>query len=53
MNKALVLESQKAVEQSERLKKLFLQATVFILLNSTSSLVGIDFQVFGQEEVSA
>lgn len=52
MNKALVLESQKAIEQSERLKKLSLLATFFIPLSFTSSLFGMNFQVFGQGELS-
>ncbi|KAL8724232.1 MAG: hypothetical protein Q9166_008063 [cf. Caloplaca sp. 2 TL-2023] len=52
MNKALVLESQKAIEQSERLKKLSLLATFFIPLSFTSSLFGMNFRVFGQGDLS-
>ncbi|KAL8675631.1 MAG: hypothetical protein Q9224_007455, partial [Gallowayella concinna] len=52
MNKALILESQKAIEQSERLKKLSLLATFFIPLSFTSSLFGMNFKVFGQGDLS-
>ncbi|KAL8682883.1 MAG: hypothetical protein Q9186_001129 [Xanthomendoza sp. 1 TL-2023] len=52
MNKALILESQKAIEQSERLKKLSLLATFFIPLSFTSSLFGMNFKVFGQGDLN-
>jgi hypothetical protein len=48
MNRAMILESRKAIEQSERTKKLTLLATYFIPLSFTASLFGMNFGVFGQ-----
>ncbi|KAH7323572.1 hypothetical protein BKA65DRAFT_481382 [Rhexocercosporidium sp. MPI-PUGE-AT-0058] len=51
MNKAMVKESKKAVEQTGRLKKLTLLATFFIPLSFSSSIFGMNFKVFGQGEL--
>lgn len=48
MNRAMILESRRAIEQSERLKKLTLLATYFIPLTFTASFFGMNFQLFGQ-----
>ena len=48
MNRSVVLESRKAIEQTDRVKKLTLLATFFIPLSFTASLFGMNFQVFGQ-----
>ncbi len=48
MNRALILESRRAIEQTERMKKLTLLATYFIPLTFTAALFGMNFQVFGQ-----
>ncbi|KAJ9300379.1 hypothetical protein DTO217A2_7959 [Paecilomyces variotii] len=52
MNKATIEESRKAIEQSERLKKLTLLATLFIPLNFTSSLMGMNIDVLVQNAVN-
>ncbi|KAK2825695.1 hypothetical protein FQN49_007459, partial [Arthroderma sp. PD_2] len=51
MNKAAIEESRKAIEQSERLKKLTLLATLFIPLTFTSSLLGMNIDLLGQNAV--
>ena len=51
MNKATIDESRKAIEQSDRLKKLTLLATLFIPLNFTSSLLGMNIDLLGQNAV--
>lgn len=51
MNKATIEESHKAIEQSARLKKLTLLATLFIPLNFCSSLFGMNIDVLGQNKV--
>ena len=51
MNRAMILESRRAIEQSERVKKLTLMATYFIPLTFTSSLFGMNFDVLGQSDV--
>jgi hypothetical protein len=51
MNRAMILESRRAIEQSERMKKLTLLATYFIPLMFTASLFGMNFNVFGQGEL--
>ncbi|EEQ29247.1 conserved hypothetical protein [Microsporum canis CBS 113480] len=51
MNKAAIEESHKAIEQSERLKKLTLLATLFIPLSFTSSLLGMNIDLLGQKAV--
>ena len=48
MNKAMVLESQKAIEQAERVKKLTLLASFFIPLSFTASFFGMNLEIFGQ-----
>lgn len=48
MNKAMVLESHKAIQQAEDLKKLTLLASFFIPLSFVSSVFGMNFQVMGQ-----
>ncbi|KAJ3580212.1 hypothetical protein NPX13_g352 [Xylaria arbuscula] len=48
MNKATIEESRKAIEQSERLKKLTILATLFIPLNFSSSLFGMNIEILGQ-----
>ncbi|TVY55718.1 hypothetical protein LCER1_G002772 [Lachnellula cervina] len=51
MNKATIEESRKAIEQSERLKKLTLLATLFIPLSFSSSLFGMNLDILGQSTV--
>lgn len=51
MNKATVEESRKAIEQSGRLKKLTLLATLFIPLSFSSSLLGMNIDLLGQNAV--
>ena len=51
MNKATIEESRKAIEQSERLKRLTLLATLFIPLTFTSSLMGMNIDLLGQNAV--
>lgn len=51
MNKATIDESRKAIEQSERLKRLTLLATLFIPLNFSSSLFGMNIDLLGQGKV--
>lgn len=51
MNKATIEESRKAIEQSERLKKLTLLATLFIPLTFCSSLLGMNVDLLGQNAV--
>ncbi|KAB8257971.1 hypothetical protein BDV32DRAFT_151784 [Aspergillus pseudonomiae] len=51
MNKATIEESRKAIEQSARLKKLTLLATLFIPLNFSSSLFGMNVDLLGQNAV--
>lgn len=48
MNRAVVAESRKAIEQNERLKRLTLLASFFIPLSFTTSLFGMNFVEFGQ-----
>ena len=43
MNRAIVAESKKAIDQAERLKKLTLLASFFIPLSFTTSLFGTNF----------
>ncbi|EDU49141.1 conserved hypothetical protein [Pyrenophora tritici-repentis Pt-1C-BFP] len=51
MNKATIEESRKAIEQSERLKKLTLLATFFIPLTFSTSLFGMNIDLLGQNGV--
>ncbi|CAG8410499.1 unnamed protein product [Penicillium salamii] len=51
MNKATIEESRKAIEQSERLKRLTLLATLFIPLTFSSSLLGMNIDLLGQNAV--
>jgi hypothetical protein len=51
MNKAAIEESRKAIEQSERLKKLTLLATFFIPLTFSTSLFGMNIDLLGQNGV--
>ncbi|TVY21055.1 hypothetical protein LARI1_G001254 [Lachnellula arida] len=51
MNKVTIEESRKAIEQSERLKKLTLLATLFIPLSFSSSLFGMNLDILGQSTV--
>ncbi|KAJ5555221.1 hypothetical protein N7535_007661 [Penicillium sp. DV-2018c] len=51
MNKATIDESRKAIEQSERVKKLTLLATLFIPLTFSSSLLGMNIDLLGQNAV--
>lgn len=51
MNKATIEESRKAIEQSGRLKKLTLLATLFIPLSFSSSLFGMNIDLLGQSKV--
>jgi hypothetical protein len=51
MNKATIEESRKAIEQSRRLKRLTLLATLFIPLSFSSSLLGMNIDLLGQNAV--
>ncbi|KAL4744599.1 hypothetical protein BDW72DRAFT_208891 [Aspergillus terricola var. indicus] len=51
MNKATIEESRRAIEQSERLKRLTLLATLFIPLTFSSSLLGMNIDLLGQNTV--
>lgn len=51
MNIAAIEESRKAIEQSERLKRLTLLATFFIPLSFCSSLFGMNIDLLGQNTV--
>lgn len=53
MNKATIEESSKAIGQSERLKKLTLLATLFIPLSFSSSLLGMNIDLLGQNAVKS
>ena len=48
MNRAVVAESRKAIDQAEHLKRLTLLATFFIPLSFTTSLFGMNFEELGQ-----
>lgn len=48
MNRAMILESRRAIEQTERMKKLTLMATYFIPLTLAASIFGMNFELFGQ-----
>ena len=48
MNRSVVQESRKAMEQTDRVKKLTILATFFIPLSFTASLFGMNFQELGQ-----
>jgi hypothetical protein len=48
MNRAMILESRRAIEQAERMKTLTLLACYFIPLTFTASLFGMNFQILGQ-----
>jgi CorA-like Mg2+ transporter protein len=49
MNRVMIQESRKAIEQSERVKRLTLLATLFIPLTFSSSLFSMDLELFEQE----
>lgn len=51
MNKATIEESRKAIEQSGRVKKLTILATLFIPLNFSSSLFGMNIDLLQQNAV--
>ncbi|KAJ5715178.1 uncharacterized protein N7483_012359 [Penicillium malachiteum] len=51
MNKATIEESRKAIEQSGRLKRLTLLATLFIPVSFSSSLMGMNIDLLGQNTV--
>lgn len=51
MGKASIEESSKAIEQSQRLKKLTLLATLFIPLGFSTSLFGMNIDLLGQTGV--
>ncbi|GJP96439.1 fungal Zn(2)-Cys(6) binuclear cluster domain family protein [Aspergillus niger] len=53
MNKATIDESRRAIEQSERVKKLTLLATLFIPLSFSSSLLGMNIDLLGQNSVQS
>ncbi|GLA12455.1 hypothetical protein AnigIFM62618_008400 [Aspergillus niger] len=52
MNKATIDESRRAIEQSERVKKLTLLATLFIPLSFSSSLLGMNIDLLGQNSTA-
>ena len=47
MNRAVVAESRKGIEQAERVKRLTVLATIFIPLSFVTSLFGMNFQELG------
>lgn len=51
MNKSTIEESRKAIEQSARVKKLTLLATLFIPVSFTTSLFGMNIDILGQSRV--
>jgi pseudouridine-5'-monophosphatase len=51
MNKPTIEESRKAIEQSVRLTRLTLLATLFIPLSFTSSLLAMNIDFLGQNVV--
>ncbi|KAJ4147069.1 hypothetical protein LMH87_001619 [Akanthomyces muscarius] len=51
MNRSIIDESRRAVEQSERVKKLTILATIFIPLGFCSSLFGMNIDILGQGSV--
>lgn len=51
MNKATIEESHKAIEQSRRLKKLTLLATLFIPLSFSASLLGMNIDLLSENAV--
>ncbi|TAQ89505.1 hypothetical protein B7494_g2152 [Chlorociboria aeruginascens] len=52
INREIIVESRKAIEQSERIKKLTMLAAFFVPLSFTTSLFGMNFQEFGQGHLS-
>lgn len=52
MNKAIIDESRKAIEQSQRLKRLTIMATLFIPLTFSTSLFGMNVNILGQSDVA-
>ncbi|KAB8229428.1 uncharacterized protein BDW43DRAFT_322211 [Aspergillus alliaceus] len=51
MNKATIEESRRAIEQSQRVKRLTLLATLFIPLSFSSSLLGMNIDLLEQNAV--
>lgn len=51
INKSMFLESRRAIEQNERLKKLTLLATFFIPLTFSTSVFGMNLRLLGQSDV--
>ena len=51
MNSVLLLESHKAIEQAERMKKLTLLASFFIPLSFAAGILGMNLEQFGQGTV--
>lgn len=52
IGKATIEESRKAIEQSKRLKKLTILATLFIPLSFSTSLFGMNIDLLGQSTVA-
>lgn len=52
MNNTMILESERAIEQTERVHKLTLLAFIFIPLSFTASFFGMNFSQFGQGTLS-
>lgn len=52
MNSAVVAESRKNMQQTERMKKPTLLATLFIPLSFSTSVFGMNFRQFGQGHLS-
>jgi CorA-like Mg2+ transporter protein len=50
-NRVVINEAKKAMEQTERMKKLTMLATFFIPLSFTSSVFGMNFKEFGNQSV--
>ncbi|KAN0095891.1 hypothetical protein V8E51_016602 [Hyaloscypha variabilis] len=51
-NRAIIVESRKAIEQSERVKKLTMLASFFVPLSFSTSVFGMNFREFGQGRLS-
>ena len=52
MNRAVVAESRKGIEQAERVKRLTVLATIFIPISFVTSLFGMNFREFGTGKLS-
>lgn len=51
-SRAIVMESRKAIDQAESLKKLTMMASFFVPLSFSTSVFGMNFKEFGQGQLS-